>query len=102
MCDKVVSKKPIMLKYCPDRYKTQKMCEKAIDTCLSTLKFVPDCLDTSKILEMFHNSVFSNDDVDLDFIDSDIVTFFSDDMDINIQTLIILTLVIMMIMILKL
>ena len=28
MCDKVVSKKPFMLKYCPDKYKSQEMFNK--------------------------------------------------------------------------
>ena len=42
MCDKVVSKKPFMLKYCLNRYKTPKMCDKAVDSYLLTLKFFPD------------------------------------------------------------
>ena len=73
MCDKVVSKKPKMLQYC------------AVDTCLSALKSVADSLITIKMFEIL-DIVFSNDDIDLDYrpyINSDIVTFFSDDTDIN-------------------
>ena len=32
LCDKVVSEKPFMLKYCHDKYKTQEMCDKAVDS----------------------------------------------------------------------
>ena len=52
MCDKVVSTELIMLKYYPDRYKTQKMCEKAVHTCLSALKFVPDSNIMSKMFQI--------------------------------------------------
>ena len=102
MCDKVVSKKPIMLKYCSERYKTQKMCDKAVEGCLSALKFVADWFVSSKILEILGNVLFSNYDVDFDHIGSDIVTFFSDDMDINIIDLNNINLDGMMMMILKL
>ena len=67
---KYFSKKPIMLKYC-------------LDTCMSALKFVPDWLVTSKMLEILDNIVFSNDDINLNYLDCDIVTFLSDDMDVN-------------------
>ena len=100
MCDKVVSKKPIMLKYCSERYKTQKMCDKAVEGCLSALKFVADWFVSSKILEILGNVLFSNYDVDFDHIGS--VTFFSDDMDINIIDLNNINLDGMMMMILKL
>ena len=59
------------------------MCGKAVDVCLSVSKFVPDRFATSKMLEILDNVVFSNDDIDLDYIDSDIITLFVDDMDIN-------------------
>ena len=38
----VIKNEEIFLKYCPDRYMTQKMCDKAFDACLLALKFVPD------------------------------------------------------------
>ena len=31
MCDRVVSEDPFILKYCLDRYETQKMCDEAVD-----------------------------------------------------------------------
>ena len=42
--DKVVSYKPFMLKYCPNRFKTQKTCDKAIKSYLLAFKFVPGLL----------------------------------------------------------
>ena len=58
------------------------MCNKVIYACLLVLQCVPDWLVTSKMLEIPVNAwnfVLCNDDIDLDYIDSDIVTFFSDD-----------------------
>ena len=57
------------------------MCEKAADACLPVLKLVPDWLTLSKMLEI------SNDDIQLDCIDYDIVTILGDDMDIDITNL---------------
>ena len=36
-CDKFVSKEPLTLKYCDDRYKTQEMCDKAGNTSLQII-----------------------------------------------------------------
>ena len=74
-----------MLKCCRDRYKTQKMCDKTVDACLPESKSFLDLLFTSKMLEIFDNVVFSNDNIDLHYIKSDIVTLFSDYTDININ-----------------
>ena len=57
------------------------ICEKAADACLPALKLVPDWLILSKMLEI------SNDDIELDCIDYDIVTILSDDIDITITNL---------------
>ena len=56
------------------------ICTKAADACLPALKLVPDWLILSKMLEI------SNDDIELDCIDYDIVTILSD-IDINITNL---------------
>ena len=77
--DKDVSKEHLILKYCLDRRKTQKLSNKAVVACLLALKFVPDWVATSKTLEILDDIVFSNKDIDLADIDSDIVTFFCDD-----------------------
>ena len=82
MCDKVVSEEPFMLRYCLNSYKTQEMCTKAVNACLLALKFFPDWFVTNKMLEKRDNVVFFNGDIDLDDIDSDIVTFFSDGMSL--------------------
>ena len=78
MCDKVVSKEHFLLKCCLDRLKTQEMCEKAVDACLPTLRFVPDWSVTNKMLKRLGSVLFFNYDIELDDIDSDIVTFFDD------------------------
>ena len=57
------------------------MCKKAADAWLPALKLVPDWLILSKMLEI------SNDDIELDCIDYDIVTILSDDIDITITNL---------------
>ena len=49
----------------------------------ASIEFVPDWLFTNKMLEIIDNFVFFNDNIDLDCIDSDVVTFLSDDMDLN-------------------
>ena len=69
-----------MLKYCPDKYKSQGMCKEAINACLPLLKFVPDWLVTNKGLKDIDNVVFLNDNIVFANADSDNVTFFSDDM----------------------
>ena len=53
MCDKVVSKEPFMLKYCPDKFHFQEMFNKTVDFYLITLKVVPDRFVVNKILEKF-------------------------------------------------
>ena len=58
------------------------MCDKPVDAFLPTLNFVPDWFVTSKMLEQLDNVLFSND-IKLDDLDTDILTFFSDDMDNN-------------------
>ena len=50
--------------------------------CLSAYKFVPDWFVTRKMFELLDSALFSND-IHLNYIDFDIVPFFSDDMDIN-------------------
>ena len=87
MCDNVVSKELFALKYCPDRYETQEMCDRVVDTCLLALKFVCDWFVMNKKIEKLDNAVFFNDGIVFDYIDSDIVTFFSNDIGLNIINL---------------
>ena len=89
MCYKVVSKESLRLKYCLDRYKTHEMCDNVVDTCMPALKLVPDWFVTSKIIKKLDNTVFSNGDIFFRDVDSNIITFLSDDMgfhtiDLNI------------------
>ena len=56
MCDRVVSKKSFMLKYCLDRYKIQEMCDKDVDSYFWVLKFVSDWIATSKMIKKHDNT----------------------------------------------
>ena len=43
----------VVLEYCLNRYKTQKMCDEAVDDRLSPLKFVSDCFFTDNMKGKF-------------------------------------------------
>ena len=60
------------------------MCEKAADAYLTSLKLVPDYFDTNKIFEKLNKTVLSIDDIELDHIETDVTTYFSNNMDLNI------------------
>ena len=83
MCYEVVSKEAFMLKYYPDKYKTQELYDKAVDFYLITLKLVRDCFVTYKMLEKLDNSIFSNDDIFFHDVNSNIIIFLSNDMSFN-------------------
>ena len=53
------------------------MCDKAVYACLLQLRCAADWLATNKILKNHDNILLSNDDIDLDDIDSDTGTFCS-------------------------
>ena len=57
--------------------------DEAVDAFLWTLYFVPNLFVTGIILEKRDDVVFPNDDIDHYDIESDLVTFFSNDKDIN-------------------
>ena len=78
MCDKAICKELFMLKYCLDTYKTQEMCDEALDSYLVAIKLAPDWFVTSEIMLYSYN-----DDVVFGDIDSDIVTFFSNDVGLK-------------------
>ena len=60
------------------------MPDQATDAFLPTLQFIPaDWFATNEMLEKLNNAALSNDDIDLEDRNSDIVTFFSDSMDLN-------------------
>lgn len=47
------------------------------------LKVVPDWFLTNKIVDILNKVVFSNNDIDFNYIDPDIITLFCDDIGIN-------------------
>ena len=47
------------------------------------LKVVPDWFVTNKIVDILNKVVFSNNDIDFNYIDPDIITLFCDDIGIN-------------------
>ena len=56
------------------------MCDKAVDFFLITIKFVPDWFVTNKMLEKLDKSAISNGDIFSHDVDSNIITFLSNDM----------------------
>ena len=60
------------------------MCDKAVYACLLQLRCAADWLAANKILENRDNILLSNDDIDLDDIDSDTGTFCSVGTGLNI------------------
>ena len=82
ICDKTVSKDPFTVKYCHGRYKTQEICDKAIDHFLPALKFVSNWFVRSKMIKKVHSFFFANNDIFFFDEDSGNVTFSSDEMGI--------------------
>ena len=76
LCDKVCEK-PFKLKYCPDRYKNQKMCDNAVNTYLLALKFVPDWFATSKMIEKLNTAVFYNVYIVFGDLESDLLHYLA-------------------------
>ena len=60
MCNKAVQSEPWMLEHVPDQYKTQKMCNEAVKSDPWMLEYVPDWFVTLE--EMWHED-FDDDDV---------------------------------------
>ena len=73
MCDKAVHTCPFVFDSVSNQYKTQEMCDKAVDSNLLTSKFVRDWFVTSKMIEKLDNVVFSNVDIDVVDIDSELL-----------------------------
>ena len=63
MCDKIISENPFMLKYCPDKYITQKMCDEAADDFLTKLSFVTDWFFTSKIIKKLFTALYADENI---------------------------------------
>ena len=80
ICDKTVSKDPFTVKYCHGRYKTQEIY--AIDHFLPALKFVSNWFVRSKMIKKVHSFFFANNDIFFFDEDSGNVTFSSDEMGI--------------------
>ena len=51
MCDKPILEKGGTLKYIPDCYKNQNMCNKAVENYPPALEFVPECYKTQKMCD---------------------------------------------------
>ena len=53
----------MILKYCNDRYKTQKICDEAVKDCLTDLKFISDLFVTSKMTEKLLTALYSDEKI---------------------------------------
>ena len=72
-----------MLKYCYDRYQTQEMCDKAVVAYLPALKLVSNQFFTNKMLKKLDGAVFSNNKKVFADVESNVVIFFRNNMDLN-------------------
>ena len=61
--DKIISENPFMLKYCHDKYITQKMCDEVVDDFLPTLNFVPDWFVTSKMIKKLFTALHGDENI---------------------------------------
>ena len=82
MRDKIISENPFMLKFCPDKYVTQKMCDKTIDDFLPILYFDPDWFVTSKMIKKLFTALNANESILYFDEDSGNVVFNCDGMGI--------------------
>ena len=58
-CVTAVSEDLLLIVYCPDKYKTQRMC----DDYLAVLKFIPDWFVTSKMIEKPFTALYADDNI---------------------------------------
>ena len=65
MCDKIISENDFILKYCPDKYVTQKMCDEVVADFLPTLNFVPDWFVASKVIKIkkLFTALYADDNI---------------------------------------
>lgn len=77
--DKVFSEDTFMLNYCLDRPWGTKKCVIKLLIFFTNIKIYPWLDPHDKMFKKLNDVAFSNDDIQLDDIDSDLVIFFSDD-----------------------
>ena len=82
MCDNIISKNSFMLKYCRDKYITQKMCEKAANGFSPTLNFVPDWFVTTKMIKKLFTASHADGNIFYFNEDSSNVVFNCNEMGI--------------------
>ena len=83
LCDKVVFEDSFIVKFCHDKYETQKIYDKAVDSYLLALKLVPDWFLSNNMIEKPDNVLFYDNYIVLGDLDSDFVTFFINDIGPN-------------------
>ena len=63
MCDRVVPEDILLIVYCPDKYKTQRMCDEAVDDSLAALKLIPDWFVTSKMIKELFTALYADENI---------------------------------------
>ena len=76
-----------MLKYCRDKFKTQKMYDKGVNSYLPALKFVPNSFVTNNITEKLDSDKSSDDYFVFGYLESNFVTFFINDTALIVNSL---------------
>ena len=87
LSNKIFSLDFFMLKYCPDKYNIQKNVLQVRWFLTAISKFVPDWFIANKMTEKLECAVLSNDYIFFGDLDSDFITFFSEDIGLKSITL---------------
>ena len=82
MRDKVISENPFMLKYCPDKYITQRIFDEAVDDFPPTLNFISDWFVTSKMIKKLFTALYVDENILYFNEDSGNVVFSCNEMSI--------------------
>ena len=63
ICDRVVSEDRVLIAYCSDTDKTQRMCDQAADYSLAPLKLILDWFVTSKMIKELYTPLYADEDI---------------------------------------
>ena len=55
--------KIILIVYCPDKYKTQRMCDESVDDSLAALKLIPDWFVISKMIQKLYAALYTGENI---------------------------------------
>ena len=63
MCYRVVSGDPLLIVYCLDQYKTQRICDEAVDNSLAALKLVSNSFVAGKMIKKVFTALSADENI---------------------------------------